>query len=67
MDQAKPKNQSFLRNTGNAVITQVFVALCIYLILVHLKFQAKTIQSLQQMSRFDSSEPICKTGVDSAI
>jgi len=45
------KIKAFLGNTDNAVMTQVFVALCIYLILAYLKFQAKISQSLQQMSR----------------
>lgn len=45
------KIKAFLGNTDNAVMTQVFVALCVYLILAYLKFQAKINQSLQQMSR----------------
>jgi putative transposase len=45
------KIKAFLGNTDNAVMTQVFVALCIYLILSYLKFQARISQSLQQMSR----------------
>jgi putative transposase len=45
------KIKAFIGNTDNAVMTQVFVALCIYLILAYLKFQAKISQSLQQMSR----------------
>ena len=38
-------------NTDNAVMTQVFVALCVYLILAYLKFQGRIGHSLQQMSR----------------
>ena len=45
------KIKAFVGNTDNAVMTQVLVALCIYLILAYLKFQAKISQSLQQMSR----------------
>ena len=45
------KIKAFLGNTDNAVMTQVFVALCIYLILAYLKFQSKISQSLQQISR----------------
>ena len=45
------KIKAFIGNTDNAVMTQVFVALCVYLILAYLKFQAKISQSLQQMSR----------------
>ena len=45
------KIKDFLGNTDNAVMTQVFVALCVYRILAYLKFQATISQSLQQMSR----------------
>ena len=45
------KIKAFLGNTDNAVMTQVMVALCIYLILAYLKCQAKAGQSLQQISR----------------
>lgn len=45
------KIKAFIGNTDNAVMTQVFVALCVYLILAYLKFQAGVSQSLQQMSR----------------
>ena len=38
-------------NTDNALMTQVMVSLCVYLILAYLKFQARIGQSLQQMSR----------------
>lgn len=45
------KIKAFIGNTDNAVMTQVFVALCVYLILAYLKFQGRIRQSLQQMSR----------------
>jgi putative transposase len=45
------KIKAFIGNTDNAVMTQVFVALCVYLILAYIKFQARISQSLQQMSR----------------
>jgi len=45
------KIKAFIGNTDNAVMTQVFVALCVYLILAYLKFQARIGHSLQQMSR----------------
>lgn len=45
------KIKAFIGNTDNAVMTQVMVALCIYLILAYLKFHAKISQSLQQMIR----------------
>lgn len=45
------KIKSFLGNNDNAVITQVMIALCLYLILSFLKFQSRIAFSLQQMSR----------------
>lgn len=38
-------------NTDNAVMAQVMVALCVYLIPADLKFQGRISQGLQQMSR----------------
>ena len=38
-------------NTDNAVMTQVMIALCTYLILAFIKFQSRIGQSLQQMAR----------------
>ncbi len=43
------KIKAFVGNTDNAVITQVFVALSVYLILAFLKFQGRITQGLQQM------------------
>jgi putative transposase len=45
------KIKSFLGNTDNAVMTQIMVAMCTYLILAFIKFQSKFKQSLQQMVR----------------
>ena len=45
------KIKAFLGTTNNAVMTQVMVALCIYLILAYLKFQGRISQSLQQITR----------------
>lgn len=45
------KIKSFLGNTDNAVMTQVMIALCIYLILSYLKFQGRISISLGQMIR----------------
>jgi len=45
------KIKAFLGNTDNAVMTQVMIALCIYLILSFIKFQSKLDQSLQQIIR----------------
>lgn len=45
------KIKSFLGNTDNAVMTQVMIALCIYLILAYLKFHGRISLSLGQMIR----------------
>ena len=45
------KIKSFIGNSDNAVMTQVMVALCTYLILAFIKFHSKLTQSLQQMIR----------------
>ena len=57
------KIKAFIGNTDNAVMTQVWVALCVYLILAYLKFQGKISQSLQQMSRLIHLNLFAKRGL----
>jgi len=45
------KLKCFVGVSTNAVITQIMVAMCVYLLLAYLKFTAKFKQSLQQMIR----------------
>jgi len=45
------KIKSFLGTSENAVMTQIMVALCNYLLLAFIKFQSKTKLSLQQIIR----------------
>ena len=45
------KIKSFLGTSKNAVLTQIWIAMCTYLLLVFLKWQAKLTQSLQQILR----------------
>jgi len=45
------KIKSFIGHNDNAVMTQVMVAMCVYLILAYLKFQSRIGLSLQQMTR----------------
>lgn len=45
------KIKAFIGNSENAVMTQVFTALCIYLLLAFIKFSNGFRQSLQQISR----------------
>jgi putative transposase len=43
--------KSFVGLSDNAVLTQIMVAMCAYLMLAFLKFTSKFKQSLQQMIR----------------
>lgn len=45
------KIRSFLGNTKNAVMTQIWIALCVSLLLAFLKFSSKIDHSLQQLLR----------------
>lgn len=43
--------KAFVGNSKNAVLTQIWIALCMYLLLAYLKFSAKIRASLQQILR----------------
>ena len=45
------KIKSFIGNSKNAVMTQIWIALCVYLLLAFLKFESKLTKSLQQLLR----------------
>ena len=45
------KIKSFMGTSKNAVMTQIWIALCVYLLLAFLKFQSKTVKSMQQIVR----------------
>ena len=45
------KIKSFIGTSKNAVLTQIWIALCVYLLLSFIKFQAKLKRSLQQILR----------------
>ncbi len=45
------KIKSFIGTSKNAVMTQIWIAMCVYLILAYLKFQSKLNKSLQQILR----------------
>ncbi len=45
------KIKSFLGTSKNAVLTQIWVAMCYYLILTYIKYQTKYGYSLLQLSR----------------
>ena len=49
------KIKSFLGTSQNAVLTQIWVAMCYYLLLVYIKFQTKHSHSLQEMTRMIAS------------
>ena len=45
------KIKSFVGTSKNAVMTQIWIALCVYLLLAFLKFQSKLKKSMQQILR----------------
>ena len=45
------KIKSFIGNSKNAILTQIWISLCTYLLLAYLKFSAKLNCSLQEMLR----------------
>ena len=45
------KIKSFLGTSKNAVMTQIWVAMCYYLLLTYIKYQTKYSYSLLQLSR----------------
>ena len=45
------KIKSFVGTSKNAVMTQIWIALCIYLLLAFLKFQSKLQKNTQQVLR----------------
>lgn len=45
------KIKSFVGTSKNAVLTQVWIAMCVYLILAFIKFQSKLKKSMQQILR----------------
>ena len=45
------KIKSFIGTSRNAVLTQIWVAMCVYLILAFIKSRSKLSKSLQQMIR----------------
>jgi hypothetical protein len=45
------KIKSFIGTSKNAVMTQVWIALCVYLLLAFIKFQSKLNKSMQQILR----------------
>jgi len=45
------KIKTFVGTSKNAVLTQIWIALCLYLILAFIKFQSAITQSMQQILR----------------
>jgi len=45
------KIKSFVGTSKNAVMTQIWIALCLYLLLAYIKFQSRLTRSMQQMLR----------------
>ena len=45
------KIKSFIGTSKNAVLTQIWIALCIYLLIAYIKFQSRMGKSMQQILR----------------
>jgi IS4 transposase len=45
------KSKTFLGTSKNAVLTQIWIALCVYLLVAYLKFQSKLGRSMYQILR----------------
>ena len=45
------KIKSFIGTSKNAVMTQIWIALCVYLLLAFIKFQSRLKKSMQQILR----------------
>ena len=45
------KIKSFMGTSKNAVMTQIWIALCVYLLLAFMKYQSRTVKSMQQILR----------------
>ena len=45
------KIKAFVGTSKNAVLTQIWIALCVYLILAFIKFQSRLDKSLQEILR----------------
>ncbi len=45
------KIKSFVGTSKNAVMTQIWIAMCVYLLLAYIKFQSKLNRSMQQLLR----------------
>jgi hypothetical protein len=51
MDHAERGDQELPCASRNAVMTQIWIAICVYLLLAHLKFVSRIAQSMQQILR----------------
>ena len=45
------KIKTFMGTSKNAVLTQIWIAMCVYLVLAFLKFKSRTVKSMQQILR----------------
>lgn len=61
------KIKSFVGNSKNAVMTQIWIALCVYLLIAYLKFQSKTKRSMQQILRILQTNLFEKWTLDDLI
>jgi len=61
------KIKSFMGTSKNAVMTQIWIALCVYLLIAYLKFQSKSKRSMQQILRILQTNLFEKWAIDDLI
>ena len=61
------KIKSFVGTSKNAVMTQIWIALCVYLLIAYMKFQSKTKRSMQQILRMLQTNLFEKWSLDDLI
>jgi hypothetical protein len=57
------KIKSFLGTTPNAVLTQIWVAMCYYLLLVYIKYQSKFAHTITELSRMIKEVLMARTNL----
>jgi IS4 transposase len=57
------KIKSFLGKNKNAVLSQIWVAMCYYLLLTYIKYQTKYAQSLTELTRILSEAVFFKVSI----
>ena len=67
MDQAEPAIKAFYGNTDNAVRTQVWIAVCVYVLVAIIRKELKVDRSLSEILQILSVTPFEKTPIFQAL